>query len=312
MKTFNNFKKTPLKLSGIVQLTSSLKSFLLSLFLLLLFYQSNAQISVQTIGYWDKNESYEFEGSYKNYRVTGKDTIYKSDMTYDVQVNIKDSTADAYQVEWLYKNHQFLRGDKMAELISDPNDSVKIVFTTDELGAFNDVLNMDELLLYYKNKFETLERENKDVEFKTILKAMKIKFEDQNFIKNNAYKDLLTYYFFHGAKYDLNEEYSGNLQTGNNFGGASFDTDISIWLDEIDEENNTYVMRSYQKIDSIQLKKSVAKQLKMPIEEVPELSNETYIANRIHGSGWTTYMISTKTVESNGVKNIEEYILQMK
>lgn len=189
--------------------------------------------------------------------------------------------------------------------MSDPNDSISIKFKTDELGAFKKALNLDELLLFYKNKFDKIIA-------KTTSPELKKKFNDLNFIKQNSYKYLLNFYTFHGAKYDLKKDYKGKMKTGNNYGGAPFDTDVNVWLDEIDSENNNFIMRSYQKLDSIQLKKAISKFLKLSEDNVPEITHETYIANRIHGTGWTTYSILTKEVKSENSKNVEEFILNMK
>ena len=102
------------------------------------------------------------------------------------------------------------------------------------------------------------------------------------------------------------------MKTGNNYGGEPFDTEINVWLDEIDSENNNFILRSYQKIDSIQLKKAITKFLKLPDHQVPEITHESFIANRIHGTGWTTYSILTKEVTSENSKNVEEFIINMK
>ena len=77
-------------------------------FILILFIGKSlsSQISVQAVGYWDMNEKYEYKGSYQKYKVTGKDTVFESDMTYDVIVKITDSTNNIYNV--LYRNQQLL------------------------------------------------------------------------------------------------------------------------------------------------------------------------------------------------------------
>lgn len=280
--------------------------------ILLIGKTMNSQISVQVVGYWGMNEKYEYKGSYQKYKVTGKDTVFESDMTYDITIKITDSTSNSYKVEWLYKNHKFKRGNKIAKLISNPTDSVKVEFITDELGAFKEVLNMEELLSFYDKKFKTLIKESRDKELKKILIQVNKQFKNENFIKNNSYKDLLNFYTFHGAKYDLKKEYNAKMKTSNNYGGEPFDTEVKVWLDEIDSENNNFIMRSYQKIDSIQLKNAVSKHLKAPLNKIPEITNETYIANRIHGTGWTTYSILTREVNSDNSKSVEEYIIKIK
>ena len=46
---------------------------------------------------------------------------------------------------------------------------------------------------------------------------------------------------------------------------------------------------------------------------LPNITNETWTASRIHGStGWTTYSVLTKEVTAENTKNIEETTIQLK
>ena len=52
---------------------------------------------------------------------------------------------------------------------------------------------------------------------------------------------------------------------------------------------------------------------KIEKENLPPLTNQTWIASRIHGpTGWTTYSISTKDVSADNTTSIEETIIQLK
>ncbi|WP_223548992.1 hypothetical protein [Aestuariivivens sp. NBU2969] len=281
---------------------------------LLSFTISNAQISVQTVAYWDLNEEYSFSGSYDNYKVKNQDTIYLSKMNYDVNIKVLGQTDSTYTIRWIYHNHKFIQGTELARKLSGGKDTIQVVFKTNELGAFKKILNIEELTEYYREKFNSLS--NTYADDKQTLEAInsaRKQFENPEYILTNSIKDISSFYTFHGAKYDLNEEYNGNLKTVNNYDTNNpFDTKVTVWLDEIDSENNNYILRTYQNVNENQLKKVVAKKLNIPEDQIPELKNETYVTNRIHGSGWTTYMIFTREVTSLDDKSVEEYIIQMK
>ncbi|WP_242130694.1 hypothetical protein [Aestuariivivens marinum] len=281
---------------------------------LLSFTISNAQISVQTVAYWDLNEEYSFSGSYDNYKVKNQDTIYLSKMNYDVNIKVLGQTDSTYTIRWIYHNHKFIQGTELARKLSEGKDTIQVVFKTNELGAFKKILNIEELTEYYREKFNSLS--NTYADDKQTLEAInsvRKQFENPEYILTNSIKDISSFYTFHGAKYDLNEEYNGNLKTVNNYDTNNpFDTKVTVWLDEIDSENNNYILRTYQNVNENQLKKVVAKKLNIPEDQIPELKNETYVTNRIHGSGWTTYMIFTREVTSLDDKSVEEYIIQMK
>ena len=275
---------------------------------------TTAQISVQTVAYWELNEEYSYSGLYSNYKVTEQDTSYTSKISYDVNIKILEETDSTYTVEWLYSNHQLLEGTDIVKKLSKTNDSIRVIFKTDELGAFVELINMEEILQYYEDKFSRLSNEySNDKSLIQIINSTKEAFSNPTYVLNNSIKDLSDFYTFHGAKYDLNEEYKAVLQTPNNFNPLSpFDTTTTVWLDEINSENNNYILRSSLVIDENQLKQSVSKKTGVSIDSIPELTHETLIASRIHGSGWTTYMISSREVKTEKELSIEEFILQMK
>jgi hypothetical protein len=141
-------------------------------------------------------------------------------------------------------------------------------------------------------------------------------------IEANAIKDALQFYTFHGAKYTLGEKLTGKVQLMNNFGGKPFDTELSVSLDEIDQENDIALIRMYQNIDSQQLTDATYAYLKtvapagkpMPAKDkFPLLTNETWTASQIHGgSGWVIYSIETKQTMAEGIVNVEERTIELK
>lgn len=291
-----------------------LKKVSIMLILMLMSFKVGAQIYVQTVAHWNVNDQYDFSGSYLNYNIEDQDTTILLNMSYDVHTLIKEATDSTYTVRWLYHNHKFINGTEIAKKLSFGKDSVQVIFTTDELGSFKEIQNMQELLNFYNENFDYLQKlYSNEKQILLTLESLKKQYSDSDYIKSNSIKDLINFYTFHGGMYQLNEEYEGSLKTGNNINPEKpFDTKTNVWLDEIDSENNTYVLRSYQAVDEDQLKNAVIKLLNVPLDSIPEVKNETYIANRIHGSGWTTYMIWTREVTSLDSKSVEEYVIQMK
>lgn len=277
-------------------------------------FKTIGQISVQTVAYWDLHEEYEYSGTYSNYKIKNQDTTYISKILYDVSVKVIDQTDSTYTVDWKYNNHKLIKGSEIIRKLSEMGDTIHVVIKTDELGAFIEIVNMEELLNFYEEKFLNLENKySEQKELLNIINLTKKKFQNPTYIANNSIKDLLTFYTFHGAKYDLNEEYNGLLKTANNFdANAPFETETVVWLDEIDSENNNYILRSTQKIKEDQLKLAVAKKTGLAMDSIKDLTHETFVGSRIHGSGWTTFMIFTREVKSMQNLTIEEYTLQMK
>ncbi len=304
------------------------KQYLLTLILLIsmsVFYlQAHAQISVKTIAYWDLNESYDFYGSYQRYQVTNGDTIYSNDVTYDITVKVIDSTATSYDVLWKYSNFDIKTGDALIQAKYADIDSVSLVIRTDELGTYESLIEWQELTAMYQS-IQALQNQNDEgltlgEEIKSsIISSNEI---DTSFLESNAMHDIIAYLNFHGAQYDLGERYEGIEELRNNLGGDPFKTEFQVWLSDIDSEEYNYIMRSYSAVDTTTLTDATYEYLKglaalseddfPEREDFPAVSNETYISNRIHSSGWVTYSIYTREVQAQDIITIEEYIIGMK
>lgn len=286
--------------------------------------QINAKDStVQVIGYWDLNEKQSFQASYEKYKIKELDTTFTIKSTYDIDITIRDSTGNSYEIEWFYNNYNIESENKLVEKLSKIAENMSVIIKTDEFGAFVEVKNWKEIKNYINKAISVMRDDLKNVpNIDKIIEQTSMIYSTKEGIEANAIKDIQQFYSFHGGKYKLHEKLTGNLQTGNNYGGKPFDTKVDVTLDEIDFENNNSVLRTHQVIDSEQLTNATFNYLKKLAEiggrkiekgKLPPLTNQTWIASRIHGpTGWTTYSISTKEVSVDNTISIEETIIQLK
>lgn len=299
----------------------------LTLFIATILYgQINIEDStVQVVGYWYKGDTQSYTISDEKYKVNGADTTDRSFFTYDVDILIKDSTADSYTIEWKYSNYKtdsseniFLK--KILSIFQDLTVEMKM----NEMGGIIEVINWKQIQEYANNAFDILQKELKDIpNIDAVLQQAKSSFSSQEAIQANAIKDAIQYYNYHGGKYKLGETLTSNLQLQNNYGGAPFDTDIQVVLDEINTEEGNSILKMFQSVDSKQLtdatydylvKMSKSMDLDLqPRDTFPPLKNETFTGSRIHGeTGWVIYSIETKEVFAEGIQNIEERIIMLK
>ena len=282
-----------------------------------------ADSTVQVIGYWDKNEKQSFNISYEKYKVSGTDTTARVRMRYEVDVTIKDSTANSYITEWFYKNYQVETEDPLVRKLSALAEDIRVVIKMDELGSIQEVVNWKEVQDYMKKATKALKKELKNVpNANLIIDPLEATYSSKESILANAIKDALQFYTFHGGKYTLGKELNGQMQLMNNFGGKPFDSEITVLLDEINEEDGNAVIRMYQVVDQQQLTDATYAYLKKtgtlgsllpPRDQFPAISNEIWTASRIHGgSGWILYSVETKQVTAQGITHIEERIIDLK
>ncbi len=279
--------------------------------------------SAQIIGYWSVGDKQSYDVSYEKYKIKDQDTTYRMMIKYEIDITIKDSTSSCYMIDWFYKNYDIDTDNELVKKISKAAEDISVIIRTDEFGSIQEVINWEEVRDYMDKAMKPLRRELKKVPGadKIIDQTMAI-YNSKAAIEANAIKDAIQFYTFHGGAYTLNEKVSGKMQFVNNYGGEPFDVDVTLSLDELNEEGDNSVIRMYQVVNSEQLTNATYEYLaelgtfgdQMPdISTFPELTNEVWTASRIHGgTGWPTYSIETKKVNSEGTTNIEKRIIQIK
>ncbi|MCG9879781.1 MAG: hypothetical protein MH472_04215 [Bacteroidia bacterium] len=296
----------------------------LSLFTLSSFAQINmADSSVQVISYWDKDEKQSYSVSLEKIKIKDSDTTSKELTTYDVDVTVLKASKKSYTVQWEYKNFKSSGDSKLAEDLFKLTKALKVIYTTDELGNFLEVVNWKEIRDYNSKAMAVLQKKYKDVpDIDKMIKQIEASFSTKEAIESVSIKDIKQFHSFHGAKYKLHEELNGKLEVPNILTNKPFDADFTVYLDEINEADNNYIIRSSQVVDSVQLTdatfqylSNMSKTMKTALpkrEEFKTLSNEIQVGSRIHGSGWVIYSIQTTTVNGGDQTNIEERIMEIK
>lgn len=304
------------------------KTLLIVLFTLVSIQLTYSQInmadsSAQIVGYWNIGESQSFDVSFEKLKITEDDTVSRLMINYEIDVTILDSTENSYTIEWFYKNYNIDTDSELVKKMTKAAEDVSVIIKTNEFGTIQEVTNWEEIRDFIGNAMKQVENELKDVPgIDKILEQSLSIYNSKEAIEANAIKDAIQFYNFHGVAYTLNEELSGQMKFANNYGGEPFDVDVTIFLDELNEENDNSVIRMMQVVNPEQLKKATYEYLinigkfgnEIPdLDSLPGVTNEIWTASRIHGStGWTTYSIETKEVKSAGNTNVEERIIQIK
>lgn len=279
--------------------------------------------TVQVIGYWAKQEKQSYDVSYEKLKIKSKDTISRELIKYEVDIKIIDSTENSYTIEWFYKNYSIDTDNELVRKLTSIANDISVKIKTDELGAFLEIVNWEEVRDYLTKVTKTLKNELKDVpNYEKIIANVMSIYSTKESIEANAIKDAIQFYQFHGVKYKLGEELEGKLETANNYGGKPFETDVRYSLDEINETDGNSILRSNEVINSEQLTDATYNYLQKlgtfgdkfpPRNKFPSLRNETNTASRIHGeTGWIIYSIETKEITAEETTNIEERIIEIK
>ncbi len=301
--------------------------FLSSIFLLKAFAgfaQINmADSTAQVISYWDKGDKQSYTITEEKIKIKGSDTTSKEMTKYDVEITVINADEKSYTVEWLYKNVSTNSKDFATQKLIGMSNNTKVIYKTDEMGVFEEILNWKELKDFILSATATLKKEYSHMDgMDKVIKQVESTYTTKDAIQAAVAKEIQQFHTFHGAKYTLGELLEGQIKVPNIYGTEPFDSRFTVYLDEINEEDNNYIMRSTQEINKEQLTNAtyeyltkMAKSLKVEIpkkSELMELKNESLTSSRIHGTGWVIYSIQTITVAAEESTQINERIIEIK
>ena len=278
--------------------------------------------TAQVIGYWDKNEKQSYVVTQEEYKIVGNDTTSRESYKYLVDITVVDSTADSYLIDWFYKDYEIHSDNALVKKLASITSDITVRIKTSELGVFQEVVSWEAIRDYILQGTKILKQETQDIpNMDNIINQIEGMYSTKESIENAAVMEMQQYYTFHGAKYEYGEEYNIDLKSSNLYGGEPFDTKVKVWLDEINPDENNFVLRMIQTVDSEQLTKAtyeyllkMAETLKIPspkIEDIPLVSNDVWTASRIHGSGWVIYSVETRETKAEGQTNVKERIIEI-
>jgi hypothetical protein len=282
-----------------------------------------ADSTFQAVTYWNKGETQQYDFKNQKIKIKGADTTSKETTTYNVEVLVLDSTEKTYTVQWTYKNIITSDPNPAIQKLTTMNKDMKVIFKTDEVGIFLEVVNWKEIKDFISKALQTITKDfDKVPEMKNVFAQLEKMYSTKEGIENGAIKDIQQFHSFYGSKYKLGEVIEGKLQLANMFGGKPFDADFNVYLDEINQEDNNVILRSAQEVNKEQLtNETFAYMLKMAENmkvkkpersDLKDLKNEILTASRIHGSGWIVYSVKTTTVNSGDITSIEECEIEIK
>lgn len=283
---------------------------------------NTADSTAQVITYWDKGEKQHYTISVEKLKIKDTDTTSRELTKYEVEVSVLDATEKSYTIEWTYKNISTNNTNETLKKIMSISQNMKVIFKTDEMGSFIEVVNWREIKDFIHNSLNAVKKDFNNIpEMQNIFNQLESMYTSKEAIESNAIKDIHQFHTFHGGKYKLGEVLEGTLKVPNLFGKEPFDSYYSVYLDEINTEDSNFILRSVQQVDKEQLTNAtfqyltdMAKNMKVTPpkrEDLKDLANETQTASRIHNTGWVIYSIQTTTVTSDNITSIEERVIEI-
>jgi hypothetical protein len=296
---------------------------LFSLLLLLARADCSAQLqttdsSVAFAGFWAKGDSAHFELSKIKEKFTNDKLVSKVQISFPVDVFVVDSTSAGYQFFWKFSDLN-INGTKIPDFyntkFNDSSIALSYDYSTNPNGVFLELGNWEEVLRYnvqmIRLEYDKLGRNDVD----SILEKTIKMFSSRGSVENILAKDIQLMHAGYGLEFTLNKTIKSEASLPNVFGGGSIPSIIELELIEINEKQQFAVLRMKQFIDEQKLSQFI-QQLTDKIK--PDNSAEIQIpamqfseVNEFHidlTTGWMKKILSTRTVNTNGVRQVETQV----
>lgn len=294
------------------------------LFLLTMISAGNMQSQilddsiVQFVGYWELNETQVYRIDNEKYKVKDNDTVNRQSVSYDVEITVVDSTSTSYTLRWAYKNFDLKGIDSLTAKVMKITENMEIIYKTDELGVFREVLNFEEIKSVVDKTIGVFEEEMKETpNIQVILNQVKKTVASKESIESISMTEVQNFHKAFGVQMNINEVYNSETEVQNLYGGEPFSASLESEVVSVDKENETALVKIFTTVDSKQVTdatfsylKAMAESMNAPPpkrEELPDFDIQFRFATTIHlPSGWPLYAINIKEVSGGNITNVEQ------
>lgn len=282
--------------------------------------------TVQVIGYWNKAEKQNYKITETSFQVkNGTDTIQRQFYSYNVDVEVMDSTEHSYTIKWLYKDFEIKETwNPVMEKLIPMGNNLAVIFKTDEYGTFQEVINWEEGRDFMKKSGELMKSEYKNIpNFDKFIDQVVAMYSSKEALESSGIEEIQQFYTFHGIKCKLGEELNADVKIANNFfNDKPFDGMLTVELSQIEKDDDFSVLRLWQTADSKQVTDAAFEYVKMmqntlnvPLlkrEDFPVATNDIRTASSIDSpSGWVIYSIQTKEITANNLLQVNERTIEL-
>lgn len=273
------------------------------------------------VSYWKEGDTKRFTvRKTKEKDVNGK--LSKETVSQDVTLRVLDEDENSYTVEWTYENTTAQVGNPLIERLYATSNGLRVIYRTDELGVFTELLNWKEIQEHLYKALDMAEKQVEDNQAaKSVFSQFKAIYSTRESIESML-KDINIYHSPYGSEYTLNEKITAETQLPNMLGGSPLPAKVEVQMTElkpeldyckivtkqrIDREKATQMVYEFLKRTSEQSGKPLPKDFEMPVLNVDDTSeHEIELAK-----GWVKKAYHKRELQSGPARQIDTYEINM-
>jgi hypothetical protein len=281
--------------------------------------------SATCIAFWKNKASrvYQVKHSKEKFELSTLKT--STEATFEAHLKIIDSTASGFTIEWVYKNFKTAGApEQLLNSICAIMENIKIVYKTDEVGTFTELINWEEVRDFSISSYEkALANKPKTSDFIAALNQIKAIFQSKENTEALLIKEIQFFHSPFGMEYNKRGTIV-EMELPNVTGGAPIPASLIMKLDEINVHDDLCKISLNQTIDkgkagaviSDILKKLSPSPLKDEAEmkrqvkelEISDVNQYTYSLS----SGWISRIFYERTSNIGSLKQVETYLITEK
>lgn len=270
--------------------------------------------SVTVVSYWVIGEQHRFACTHTEEKI-GEGDDGKRVAHYNIDMSIVGADDTSYFIEAKYNNITIDTGADYAEqLMAQLMEGFVVKYRTDELGALQEIKNVDEIKAYLLKGYDMAiaQYKGKSV-YDSLLQLKEYLASDEMVLQ--ACEEITMLHFFHGGEYNRVKPGYGESEFPNVFGGPAFPAQAKIEVTKVAEDRSSFHVTQFTKLDAVAAKplilstlKTVYKSLGIDVPDDTELIKHLEIKESVEAqiqteTGWPTRVENIRLNRINTVSD---------
>ncbi len=126
------------------------------------------------VAYWKKGDIKTYIIQRTKEQFAGTKKVKSAFNSYEAQMKVLDSTKSNYTIEWTYQNIASKGTDELTNTLANLTNGLKIIYKTDDVGSFEEVVNFKEIQSIVNKSIDLLLSQNTDSNLVAISKQVKV------------------------------------------------------------------------------------------------------------------------------------------
>lgn len=273
--------------------------------------------SATCVAFWKKGETRRYMITKTKEKFSGAERIKESEISFEVNLRVIDSTDKGYTLEWKQRNYQSAGiNDASLGMINAVMKDLMLIYTTDELGTFKELVNWKEVRDFWLDKLRLSLNKN-DQQVMEMFNKMKAMLEKRENVEVAVIREVQLYHAPYGLEYSLGGEATETVLP-NISGGSPIPAFITLRLDSLDVPGNLCRVSIAQSIDKQKGREVVIELMKklMPASaadadfegSIQELLMDDVQEYKFYlSTGWINRICLVRTVRVADLRQEERY-----